>query len=95
VGIVLLKALGNPEERQPTHTMCCDSCSPEELPDHLNLVPLPSVPAGRCKSVRVHPVPKGVHDELYEALVAAREQVVTINSSLRMLGPEIVCSSNQ
>jgi len=89
----LLKALGSPEEQQPTHIMCCDSCSPGELPDHLNLVPLPSVPAGRRKSVRVHPVPKGVCDEHYEALVAAREKVVTINSGLRMLEPEIVCSS--
>ena len=44
-------------------------------------------------NVRVRTVPKAVCDELYEALVMAREQVVTTNSGLHMLGPEVVCSN--
>ena len=42
--------------------------------------------------MHVRTVPKRVRDELYEALVTAREQVVTTNSGLRMLGPQVVCS---
>ena len=41
----------------------------------------------------VRTVPKAIRDELYEALVIAREQVVTTNSGLRMLGPQVVCSN--
>ena len=42
--------------------------------------------------MRVHTVPKQVRDELYEALVTAWEQVVTTNTGLLMLGPEVACS---
>ena len=42
--------------------------------------------------MRVRTVPKRVRDELYETLVTAWEQVVTTNSELRMLGPQVVCS---
>ena len=89
---ILLSALGSPEERQPARILCCDSCTPGELPAKLNIIPLPSVNIGNQQSVRVRTVPKRVRDELYEALVTAREQVVTTNSGLRMLGPQVVCS---
>ena len=89
---ILLSALGSPEEKQPARVLCCDSCTPGELPAKLNILPLPSVNTGNQQSVRVRTVPKRVRDELYEALVTAREQVVTTNSGLRMLGPQVVCS---
>ena len=41
--------------------------------------------------MHVHTVPKRIRDKLYEALVTAQEQVVTTNSELRMLGPQVVC----
>ena len=88
---ILLSALGSPGEKQPARVLCCDSCTPGELPAKLNILPLPSVNTGNQQSVRVHTVPKKVCDELHEALVTAREQVVTTNSGLRMLGPQVVC----
>ena len=89
---ILLSALGSPEEKQPAHIMCCDSCTSGELPAKLNIIPFSFVDTGNQQSVRVRTVPKGIRDELYEALVTAREQVVSTNSGLRMLGPEVVCS---
>lgn len=87
---VLLSALGGHEEQQPPRILCCDSCTPDQLPADLNIIPLPCVHVG---NVRVHTVPKAVRDELYEALLVAREQVVTTNSGLRMLGPQVICSN--
>ena len=43
---ILLSALGSPEERQPARILCCDSCTPGELPAKLNIIPLPSVNIG-------------------------------------------------
>ena len=74
--------------------MCCDSCTSGELPAKLNIIPFSFVDTGHQQSVRVRTVPKGIRDELYEALVTAREQVVSTNSGLRMLGPEVVCSDS-
>ena len=73
--------------------MCCDLCTPGELPAKLNIIPFSFVDTGNQQSVRVRTVPKGIRDELYEALVTAREQVVSTNSGLHMLGPEVVCSN--
>ena len=72
--------------------MCRDSCTPGELSAKLNLIPFSFADIGNQQSVRVRTVPKGIRDELYEALVTAQEQVVSTNSGLRKLGPEIVCS---
>ena len=87
---ILLSALGSPEEKQPARILCCDSCTPGELPAKLNIIPLPSVNIGNQQSVCVCTVPKRVRDEFYEALVTAQEQVVITNSGLRMLGPQVV-----
>ena len=87
---ILLSALGSPEEKQPARILFCDSCTPGELPAKLNIIPLQSVNTGNQQSVRVCTVPKRVCDELYEALLTAREQVVTTNSGLRMFGPQVV-----
>ena len=90
---ILLSALGSLEERQPAH-MCCDSGTSRELPAKLNIIPFSFVDTGNQQSVRVRTVPKEIRDELYEALVTAWEQVVSTNSGLRKLGPEVFCSDS-
>jgi len=51
--------------------MCRDLCTPGKLPPKLNIIPLSFVDIGNHQRVHVHTLPKGIRDELYEALVMA------------------------
>ena len=71
--------------------MCRDLCTSGKLPPKLNIISFSFVDIGNHQRVHVHTLPKGIRDELYEALVMAWEQAVSTNLGLCMLGPEVVC----
>ena len=88
---LLLKALGSDEHTEP-QSRCCDVCTPSTPRDADNILQTTSVKRQPRKRVVRH-VSSQQFDDLKKALEIERENIILTDMGLRMLGKEIVLST--